>query len=102
MMERFWRAPRPLRVGTIVAGMALLAGCQPMALTLQPSTEQVAPSEAAQPVMPPSAAKASMIAPIVEKRETISATGYAVISVQSHKLPAQQRLMAIRDRKSVV
>ena len=99
MMERFWRAPRPLRVGTIVTGMALLAGCQPMALTLQPSTEQVAPSEAAQPVMPPSAAKASMIAPIVEKRETISATGYAVISVQSHKLPAQQRLMAIRASK---
>jgi len=99
MMERFWRAPRPLRVGTIVAGMALLAGCQPMALTLQPSAEQVASGEAAQPVMPPSAAKASMIAPIVEKRETISATGYAVISVQSHKLPAQQRLMAIRASK---
>ena len=38
-------------------------------------------------------------AAIVEKRETISATGYAVISVQQHKNPAQQRLMAIRASK---
>jgi outer membrane protein FlgP len=44
-------------------------------------------------------AKASMIAPMVEKRETLVGTGYAVISVQNHKLPAQQRLMAIRASK---
>jgi hypothetical protein len=35
----------------------------------------------------------------VEKRETLTATGYAVISVQPHKNPAQQRLMAIRASK---
>jgi hypothetical protein len=35
----------------------------------------------------------------VEKRETLTATGYAVISVQNHKNPAQQRLMAIRASK---
>jgi hypothetical protein len=40
-----------------------------------------------------------MIAPLVEKRETVSATGYAVISAQPHKLPGQQRLMAIRAAK---
>jgi hypothetical protein len=40
-----------------------------------------------------------MIAPMVEKRETLVATGYAVISVQNHKLAAQQRLMAIRASK---
>ncbi len=42
---------------------------------------------------------ANMLAPLVEKRETLTATGYAVISVQNHKNPAQQRLMAIRASK---
>jgi hypothetical protein len=41
----------------------------------------------------------ALISPIVEKRETLTATGYAVISVQSHRIPAQQRLMAIRASK---
>jgi hypothetical protein len=44
-------------------------------------------------------ATASMLQPIVEKRETFLATGYAVISVQPHKNAAQQRLMAIRASK---
>ena len=50
--------------------------------------------EAAPPVAAP-----TMIAPMVEKRETFMATGYAVISVQNHKNPAQQRLLAIRASK---
>jgi hypothetical protein len=37
--------------------------------------------------------------PLVEKRESLTATGYAVISVQNSKTPAQQRLMAIRAAK---
>ena len=37
--------------------------------------------------------------PLVEKRESLTATGYAVISVQNHNTPAQQRLMAIRAAK---
>lgn len=41
----------------------------------------------------------SMVPPVVEKRETITATGYAVVAVQNHKNPAQQRLMAIRASK---
>ena len=40
-----------------------------------------------------------MIQPLVEKRETLVATGYAVISVQNAKNPAQQRLLAIRASK---
>lgn len=40
-----------------------------------------------------------MISPLVEKRETLVATGYAVISIQNHKNPAQQRLLAIRASK---
>jgi hypothetical protein len=42
---------------------------------------------------------ANMLAPLVEKRETLTATGYAVVSVQNHRNPAQQRLMAIRASK---
>jgi len=37
--------------------------------------------------------------PMYEKRETLVATGYAVISVQNHRNPAQQRLLAIRASK---
>ena len=43
--------------------------------------------------------KASMVTPVVEKRENLTATGYAVISVQHHRNPAQQRLLAIRASK---
>lgn len=42
---------------------------------------------------------ASLITPLVEKRDTITATGYAVIAVQNGRNPAQQRLMAIRASK---
>jgi starvation-inducible outer membrane lipoprotein len=62
-----------------------LAGCQSVPLNLLGKDTTV-----------PQAAPASMISPLVEKRETLVATGYAVISVQNHKNPAQQRLLAIR------
>ena len=47
----------------------------------------------------PSRDALSLVRPVVEKRETITATGYAVVAVQNHKNPAQQRLMAIRASK---
>ncbi len=76
-----------------------LAGC--MTLGMPPAAEANAPAAAAAAAAPAAAAPAaaSMIAPMVEKRETLVATGYAVISVQNHKLAAQQRLMAIRASK---
>ena len=43
--------------------------------------------------------ESNLVAPLVEKRETITATGYAVVSVQSHRNQSQQRLMAIRASK---
>jgi hypothetical protein len=49
--------------------------------------------------MPTSTKSSNLAAPLVEKRETLTATGYAVISVQNSKNPAQQRLMAIRASK---
>lgn len=42
---------------------------------------------------------ANMVTPLVEKRENLTATGYAVISIQQHRNPAQQRLLAIRASK---
>jgi hypothetical protein len=66
----------------LMAGLVVLAGCKSI---------NVATSK------PPESA--NMLAPLVEKRETLTATGYAVISVQNHRNPAQQRLMAIRASK---
>ena len=34
----------------------------------------------------------SLMQPLVKRRAAISATGYAVISIQHHTIPAQQRL----------
>ena len=48
---------------------------------------------------PATVSSASMVTPLVEKIENLTATGYAVVSVQSHKNQAQQRLMAIRASK---
>jgi hypothetical protein len=74
----------------VVLGAVSLTGCQ----TLQ---EKLAPKVA---VVPEATAESKgMMSPLVEKRETLTATGYAVISVQNHRNPAQQRLLAIRASK---
>lgn len=74
---------RPLTL-VLAALTALLTGCVSIPLSLD---------------SPKNTSDASMIAPMVEKRETLVATGYAVVSVQNHKVPAQQRLLAIRASK---
>ena len=63
-------------------GILALTGCKTISLS-----------------MPPTKDTSSLVPPVVEKRETITATGYAVVAVQNHKNPAQQRLMAIRASK---
>lgn len=77
------------QTATILALAAGLSACESLPLTASSAGAKQAPQEAS----------VSMIAPLVEKRETVSATGYAVISAQPHKLPGQQRLMAIRAAK---
>jgi hypothetical protein len=67
----------------LVFSMLALMGCKSINLSM-PATPRDA---------------ASITPPVVEKRETITATGYAVVAVQNHKNPAQQRLMAIRASK---
>ncbi|WP_396435241.1 LPP20 family lipoprotein [Limnohabitans sp.] len=87
--------PRLLLTTTLLTAWGL-AGCQSVplhSLDLEKQTEQHANNGV------PAPAPASMITPLVEKRETLVATGYAVISVQNHKTPAQQRLLAIRASK---
>ena len=74
----------------IVVGACSLSGCQ----TVKDKLTAKAPVETESP-----ADLGSILSPLVEKRETLTATGYAVISVQNHRNPAQQRLLAIRASK---
>lgn len=82
-------SPRSLLI--LVAISMALSGCQ---MGRPAPTEPVA--KMTQSNMPESA---GVIAAMVEKRETLTATGYAVISVQNHRNSAQQRLLAIRASK---
>lgn len=86
---------------------ALLSACQITPLQMTPVA--AAPAAPAKPVVPEpdtavvepvnEKAKAGLLAPMIERRDTLVATGYAVISVQNHKNAAQQRLLAIRAAK---
>lgn len=82
------------RTAALLTTLAL-AGCQSVPLnTVAQDKSMTSEAKSVPPEVPP-----SMISPLVEKRETLVATGYAVISVQNHKNPAQQRLLAIRASK---
>ncbi len=83
----------PVKLALSVA-VASLCACQSLPMAWGPSG---APATA-------SAANANLeipmsSLPLVEKRESLTATGYAVISAQNHRIPAQQRLLAIRAAK---
>ena len=82
--------PLALAMALAVAG---LAGCNTIDLAAQVDEEGTPNSAMARK------SEVNPSGPIVQKRETITATGYAVISVQQSKNPAQQRLMAIRASK---
>jgi hypothetical protein len=70
-------------VSLLVLSMVALTGCKSINLAMPNASKDASP----------------LAQPIIEKRETITATGYAVVTVQNHKNPAQQRLMAIRASK---
>lgn len=84
----------PSRLALPLIALVLLSACQSLPLNLSASPQALSVEPQTVPAAPP-----SMITPLVEKRETLVATGYAVISVQNHKNPAQQRLLAIRASK---
>jgi hypothetical protein len=92
---------------TLISGLAslTLAGCAGVPLTAKaPVSSPPAPVVEAPK---PDAADAEKVRPntsglvqsMIERRQSMTATGYAVISVQNHRLPAQQRLLAIRASK---
>jgi hypothetical protein len=86
-----------LKWSGILLTTVLLGACQ-TAPTVADSAVKPAPAaEVTQTVSDKS--KAGLLAPMIERRDTLVATGYAVISVQNHKNPAQQRLLAIRAAK---
>jgi hypothetical protein len=75
----------------LLALAAVLSACQAVPI-----------AQAASPQATPAAAAVEIPVaqlPLIEKRDTLTATGYAVISVQNHRTPAQQRLLAIRAAK---
>jgi hypothetical protein len=89
--------------GTVLTA-SMLSACQITPLQTTPvAAEPIKPS-ASEPVAPKAEAnndksKAGLLTPMIERRDTLVASGYAVISVQNHKNPAQQRLLAIRAAK---
>ena len=79
---------RTRSLAAILLSILALTGCQTLPMNKVSLDTAVPP-----------ASSVSMVSPLVEKRETLVATGYAVVSVQNHKNPAQQRLLAIRASK---
>ncbi|MEI7737404.1 MAG: LPP20 family lipoprotein [Betaproteobacteria bacterium] len=77
-----------LSIVSAAAALTLLSACSSTQLFKTAQVQAPAPNP-----------NVSLLAPMVEKRENFVATGYAVISIQNHKNPAQQRLLAIRASK---
>ncbi len=83
----------PFKLTTaLLLGSLALAGCHTLP---KAQSDHAMPAPAGASSEPSS----TMLAPMVEKRETLIGTGYAVIPIQNHQLPAQQRLLAIRASK---
>jgi len=89
------------------SSMALLSGCgliplnsgSSVSLAEVFSPNKTTPKDAASLSIPAAVEKPATTVTLVERRESLTATGYAVISIQNHRLPAQQRLLAIRAAK---
>ena len=79
----------------LLAASVLLSGCS--LFTVDRASEKAAVTSAVggeRQVEP-----ATMITPMAQQSAKLVATGYAVISIQNHRNPAQQRLLAIRASK---
>ena len=88
---------KKLHTAALAAAFSLIAG----ACTGVPprhAAHQDAAAAAAEGARP-AGVSAGMMRPLLERREAIIATGYAVIGVQNHKNAPQQRILAIRAAK---
>lgn len=79
-----------LKRAAILGAVVVLAACQSLPDATKASSRLTVEDDAD---------RLALIAPVVERHKVIVATGYAVISVQNHRSPAQQRLLAIRASK---
>jgi hypothetical protein len=76
-----------------------LSGCAGFSKGFGSSAEVASSTSPVKLVVSPPSAPVAATAPTpppVDRRRPIQSTGYAVISIQPHSLPAQQRLLAIR------
>ena len=85
----------------LISGFAslTLAGCETFPKSVNapvPPPPPVVEAVEAEKVRP---STSGLVQSMIERRQSMTATGYAVISVQNHRLPAQQRLLAIRASK---
>ncbi len=85
----------------LAASVALLSGCSTGGFGLSSNRADIAASAEAAPAQAKPAQRVSTPPQLSsnERRRPILSTGYAVISIQPHPLPAQQRLLAIRAAK---
>lgn len=89
------------------SSLALISGCSltplnsssPVSLAEVFAPSKTTSKDTASLSIPAAAEKPATTVTLVERRESLTATGYAVISIQNHRLPAQQRLLAIRAAK---
>jgi len=92
------------KIALLVAAGLILSACSSMPYKVvknEPPKPALTPAEQ-YPALVGDLTKTNapnMVTPMSERAQNFTATGYAVISVQPHKLPAQQRLMAIRASK---
>ena len=79
----------------------LLGGCSSLSLHSESEPESGALAQEAEHAQHAhqEARHETVVGPVVQRGEALTATGYAVISVQNSRNPAQQRLLAIRAAK---
>jgi len=85
---------KKLHTAALAAAFSLITGAC-TGLPPNPSAHQEAGAEAAKPA----SISAGMMKPLMDRRDAIIATGYAVIGVQNNKNAPQQRILAIRAAK---
>ena len=87
---------KKLHTAALAAALSLITGACAV-LPANPSAHQEA--AAAAEAVKPAGASAGMMKPLLERRDAIIGTGYAVIGVQNNKSAPQQRILAIRAAK---
>ena len=89
---------KQLRSGLLSAALGFMASACTGVAPIPAATNE-APAAAVVVPPRPAAASAGLMKPLLERRDSIISTGYAVIGVQNNKNGPQQRILAIRAAK---